>query len=200
MTSSARKCSTGTGPYRLPSSMRQKAPSTAGLPSSAIARSPSASRKRVRERRDIEAAADRVRQARAALAAAEDRLGDTVVYAPFSGIILRKNVELGETVGRGIPVYTIGDLASPWIKVYVKEDKLGLVKLGQKAQVTADTYPGKVYNGWVSFISSEAEFTPKNVQTPEERVKLVFGVKVRVENDNNELKPSMPADVRIVLK
>ena len=148
----------------------------------------------------IEAAADRVRQARAALAAAEDRLGDTVVYAPFSGIILRKNVELGDTVGVGTPVYTIGDLASPWIKVYVKEDKLGLVRLGQKAQVTADTYPGKVYDGWVSFISSEAEFTPKNVQTPEERVKLVFGIKVRVENDNNELKPSMPADVRIVLE
>jgi len=148
----------------------------------------------------IEAAAERVRQARAALGAAGDRLGDTVIYAPFSGVILRKNVELGETVAPGVPVYTIGDLANPWIKVYVKEDKSGLVKLGQKAQVTADTYPGKVYNGWVSFISSEAEFTPKNVQTPEERVKLVFGVKVRVKNVNDELKPGMPADVRIVLK
>ncbi len=82
----------------------------------------------------------------------------------------------------------------------MKEDKLGLVKLGQKAQVTTDTYPGKIYDGWVSYISSEAEFTPKNVQTQEERVKLVFGVKVRVENVNNELKPSMPADVRILLK
>ena len=89
----------------------------------------------------IEAAADRVRQARAALAAAEDRLGDTVVYAPFSGIILRKNVELGDTVGAGTPVYTIGDLASPWIKVYVKEDKLGLVRLGQKAKVTRRHVP-----------------------------------------------------------
>ena len=148
----------------------------------------------------IEAAAYRVRQARAQLRVAEEKLNDTLIYAPFSGVILRKNVELGETVAQGVPVYTIGDLASPWIKVYVKEDKLGLVKLGQKAQVTTDTYRGKVYNGWISFISSEAEFTPKNVQTQEERVKQVFGVKVRVENPNNELKPSMPADVRILLK
>jgi HlyD family secretion protein len=148
----------------------------------------------------IEAAADRVRQARAQLRVAEEKLNDTLIYAPFSGVVLRKNVELGETVAQGVPVYTIGDLANPWIKVYVKEDKLGLVKLGQKAQVTADTYRGKVYHGWVSFISSEAEFTPKNVQTQEERVKLVFGVKVLVENVNNELKPSMPADVRILLK
>jgi len=148
----------------------------------------------------IEAAAYRVRQARAQLRVTEDKLNDTLIYAPFSGVILRKHVELGETVAQGAPVYTIGDLANPWIKVYVKEDKLGLVKLGQKAQVTTDTYPGKVYNGWVSFISSEAEFTPKNVQTQEERVKLVFGVKVRVENVNNELKPSMPADVRVLLK
>jgi len=148
----------------------------------------------------IEAAAYRVRQARAQLRVVEEKLNDTLIYAPFSGVILRKNVELGETVAQGVPVYTIGDLANPWIKVYVKEDKLGLVKLGQKAQVTTDTYRGKVYNGWVSFISSEAEFTPKNVQTQEERVKLVFGVKVLVENVNNELKPSMPADVRILLK
>jgi HlyD family secretion protein len=148
----------------------------------------------------IEAAAYQVRQARAQLRVAEEKLNDTLIYAPFSGVILRKNVELGETVAQGTPVYTIGDLANPWIKVYVKEDKLGLVKLGQKAQVTTDTYRGKVYNGWVSFISSEAEFTPKNVQTQEERVKLVFGVKVLVGNVNNELKPSMPADVRILLK
>ena len=148
----------------------------------------------------IEAAAYQVRQARAQLRVAEEKLNDTLIYAPFSGVILRKNVELGETVAQGTPVYTIGDLANPWIKVYVKEDKLGLVKLGQKAQVTTDTYRGKVYNGWVSFISSEAEFTPKNVQTQEERVKRVFGVKVLVGNVNNELKPSMPADVRILLK
>lgn len=151
-------------------------------------------------REDIEGAAYRVRQARASTRVSQERLNDTAIYAPVSGVILRKNVELGETVGQGVPIYTIGDLASPWIKVYVKEDKLGLVKLGQGAKISCDTYPGKVYDGWVSFISSEAEFTPKSVQTPEERVKLVFGVKVRVRNVNDELKPSMPADVRIMLE
>jgi HlyD family secretion protein len=84
--------------------------------------------------------------------------------------------------------------------VYVKEDKLGVVKLGQKAEVRTDSYPGKTYEGTVTYISSEAEFTPKNVQTQEERVKLVFAVKVRVKNVNNELKPGMPADVKILLK
>ena len=149
---------------------------------------------------DISAAEQRVSQARAALLTAEERLKDTVIYAPVSAVVIRKNIELGETVGTGIPVFTLGDLEDPWIKVYVKEDKLGLVKLGQKAKITVDSYPGKVYEGTVTFISSEAEFTPKNVQTKEERVKLVFGVKVRVKNINDELKPSMPADVRILLR
>ncbi len=149
---------------------------------------------------NIEAAEYRVQQARAAVKTAEERLKDTVIHSPINGVILKKNIELGETVAQGVPVYTIGDLENPWIKVYVKEDKLGLVKLGQKAKVSTDTYPGKTYDGWVSYISSEAEFTPKNVQTQEERVKLVFGVKVRVQNVNQELKPSMPADVKILLK
>ncbi len=148
----------------------------------------------------IKAAADRVGQAKAAVNTYEERLKDSVISAPVSGVILRKNIELGETVAAGIPVYTIGDLENPWIKVYVKEDKLGLVKLGQKAEVTNDSYPGKKYEGTVTYISSEAEFTPKNVQTQEERVKLVFGVKASVKNLNEELKPGMPADVRILLK
>lgn len=148
----------------------------------------------------VQAAEQRVQQARAALTTSEERFKDTVLYAPMAGIVLRKNVEVGETVGAGTPVFTIGDLKNPWIKVYVKEDKLGLVKLGQKATISVDSYKGKTYEGTVTYISSEAEFTPKNVQTHEERVKLVFGVKVRVKNINDELKPSMPADVRIELK
>jgi HlyD family secretion protein len=147
----------------------------------------------------IEAAAFRVDVAKAAVKTSEDRLADTVIYAPFSGVVLKKNVELGETVGTGTPVFTIGDLSSPWIKVYVPETKLGLVKLGQKAEVSTDTYKGKTYDGWINYISSEAEFTPKNVQTQEERVKLVYAVKVRANNPNQELKPSMPADVKILL-
>lgn len=148
----------------------------------------------------IKAAEQRVRQAEAVVRVSEERLKDTVIYAPASGIILRKNVEAGEMVSAGMPVYTIGDLENPWIRVYVKEDKLGLVKLGQKADVRTDSYKDKTYEGFVTYISSEAEFTPKNVQTQEERVKLVFGVKVSVKNINNELKPGMPADVRIILR
>lgn len=137
---------------------------------------------------------------RASLKTAVVRLSDSVIYAPLHGVVLRKNVEPGETVAAGVPVITIGDLDNPWIKVYVKETKLGLVKLGQKAEVKTDSYPGKNYEGTVTYISSEAEFTPKNVQTQEERVKLVFGVKVSVRNMNDELKPGMPADVRILIQ
>lgn len=141
-----------------------------------------------------------VQQAAAALRLSEVRLRDTVLSAPAAGVVLRKNVEPGETVAAGVPIFTIGDLDEPWVKVYIREEKLGHVKLGQQAQVMTDSYPGKSYPGTVTFISSEAEFTPKNVQTREERVKLVFGVKVSLKNENHELKPGMPADVKISLR
>jgi len=149
---------------------------------------------------EIRAAEMRVQQVKAALQAAQVRLEDTVLYAPVDGDILKKYSEPGETVAAGMPVLKLGDIANPWIKVYVKEDRIGQVKLGQRAEVTTDSYPRKTYEGSVVYISSEAEFTPKNVQTQEERVKLVFGVKVKVTNVNDELKPGMPADVRISVK
>jgi len=151
-------------------------------------------------REDIKAAELRVSQLTAAVANAEDKLSDTRLYAPATGIVFRKNVELGEIVQPGAAIFVIGDLERPWVKVYVKEDKLSLVKLGQKARITVDTYKDRYYEGTVTFISSDAEFTPKNVQTEEERVKLVFGVKVTVKNKDQELKPGMPADVRILLR
>jgi HlyD family secretion protein len=136
----------------------------------------------------------------ASLRTAEVRYRDTVIYSPLAGVVLGKNVEEGETVAAGSPVFTIGDLERPWVRVYVKSDQLGLVKLGQKAGVMVDSFPKKRYEGVVTQIASEAEFTPKNVQTREERVKLVFGVKVSVKNENSELKPGMPADVEIRIK
>lgn len=139
------------------------------------------------------------RQARAALKTAQVRLADTVLYAPFSGVVAKKYIEEGEIIPAGAAVFAMVDLKNIWVKVYVKEDRLGRVKLGQKAHVSVDSHPGKVYSGTVTYISSEAEFTPKNVQTREERVKLVFSVKVGVVNDNDELKPGMPADVKIFL-
>lgn len=148
-------------------------------------------------RESVLAAQARVRQAEAALSVANERLKDATLYSPVSGITLRRNMEPGESAGAGAPVVTIGDLANPWVRVYVKEDRLNTVKIGQKTFVTVDSYPGKVFEGTVSYIASEAEFTPKNIQTKEERVKLVFAVKVAVKNDGLELKPGMPADVRL---
>ncbi len=148
---------------------------------------------------EIKTSEYRLQQAEAAFGAVEQKFKDCVLYAPISGLLLRKDAELGETVAAGTPVFVLGDLANPWIRVYVKEDRLGLVKIGQKAEVTTDTYPGKIYDGTVSFISSEAEFTPRNVQTTEERVKLVFAVKVKVKNPDQDLKPGMPADVRLLI-
>jgi len=146
-----------------------------------------------------EVARTQEQQADAALRTSEIRLADTVIFAPSAGVVLRKNIEPGETIAAGVPIVTIGVLDDPWVKVYIRETVLGLVKLGQKAQIWTDTYPGKQYEGTVTYISSEAEFTPKNVQTREERTKLVFGVKIRVKNEKNELKPGMPADVKILL-
>ena len=104
----------------------------------------------------------------------------------------------GEVVKPGTPVFTAVDLRNIWVTAYINEKDLGRVKLGAQADVVTDTYPGKKYNGEVSFISSQAEFTPKFIQTQEERVKLVYRLKVRVDNSSLELKPGMPADVYII--
>jgi HlyD family secretion protein len=115
-------------------------------------------------------------------------------------VVLVKNAEAGEFIVPGGAVSTLGDVAKPWLKAYINEADLGKVKLGQKVSVTTDSYPGKVYPGKIIFISSEAEFTPKNVQTAKERVKLVYRIKVNLENQHGELKPGMPADARIHTK
>lgn len=138
-----------------------------------------------------------VRRDQAALSVAQAQLGYTVLQSPQAGIVLRKHVEPGEIVAAGTPVVTIADLTNIWVKIYVPEPQLGRVKLGQPADVTTDSYRGKIYRGTVTFISAEAEFTPKNIQTPEERVKLVFAAKVGLANPDQELKPGMPADVTI---
>jgi HlyD family secretion protein len=111
-----------------------------------------------------------------------------------------KSAEVGEVLGMGTAVVAIGDLDKPWLRGYINEPDLGRVKLGSKAKVTTDSYPGKVYWGRVTFIASEAEFTPKQIQTPEERVKLVYRIKIEVENPNQELKLNMPADAEILLE
>ncbi len=151
-------------------------------------------------RETIDQARARLRDAVAALDLARTRLGYATLTSPVGGLVLSKNIEPGEEVAPGTPVVTVGILDSVWVRAYIDETDLGKVKVGQKASVTTDSYPGKNYPGYVSFISSEAEFTPKNVQTPKERVKLVYRIKIVIPNPNRELKPGMPADGEIEIK
>lgn len=148
----------------------------------------------------IEQARARLQQAKEALAVAETRLGYATLTSPLAGVVLSKNVEPGEFVAAGTPIVTVGDLENVWLRAYINETDLGRVKVGQQVRVTTDTYPGKRYEGRVSFIASQAEFTPKSVQTEKERVKLVYRVKVDIRNPNMELKPGMPADAEILVK
>jgi len=140
-----------------------------------------------------------VERSKANLAQVEAQLADTMAYAPVDGVVLVKSADVGEVLAAGATVVTIGDITHPWLRAYVNETDLGRVKLGSKARITTDSYPGKVYDGRVSFISSEAEFTPKQIQTQEERVKLVYRIKIDVDNPRQELKSNMPADAEIVL-
>jgi len=121
----------------------------------------------------------------------------TVLQSPVTGVVTVRQAELGEFVSAGTPVVTVADLDHLWVRAYVSETDLGRVYWGQTVTVRTDTYPGKSYRGTIAFISSEAEFTPKTVQTNKERVALVYRIKVDVENPNRELKPGMPADITI---
>ena len=148
----------------------------------------------------IDQARARLAGAEASLALSETRLGYAVLRSSTSGLVLSKNIEPGEQVTAGTPVVTVGMMGEVWMRAYISETDLGRVKVGQKATVTTDTWPGRKYRGRVSFISQEAEFTPKSVQTPKERVKLVYRIKITVPNPNGELKPGMPADAEIEIK
>jgi HlyD family secretion protein len=140
-----------------------------------------------------------VAQAEASVAQAEAAVAQAVITAPFDGRVTVRHREPGEAVAPGAPVLTVADLDDRWVRIYVRGDEVGRLSLGQKAEVTADAYPDRTYPGEVVFIADEAEFTPRNVQTAEERVKLVYRVKVRVLADStHDLKPGLPADVRLV--
>lgn len=148
----------------------------------------------------IRAARSRLEQVRHSVALAETRLGYATLRTPLAGIVLAEGVEDGEYVVPGTPVVTVGDLMSVWLRGYINETDLGRVKIGEAVNIVADTYPGKTYAGRLSFIASQAEFTPKNVQTTQERVKLVYRIKVDVANPDQELKPGMPADADIAVQ
>jgi HlyD family secretion protein len=148
---------------------------------------------------DIDQGRARVSAAEQAQALAETRLSYATVASPLKGLVLSKNIEPGEFVSPGTPVVTVGDLVNVWLRAYISEGDLGRVKVGQKAAVTTDAWPGRTFEGRVSFISPQAEFTPKNVQTPKERVKLVYRVKIDITNPDMALKAGMPADAEILV-
>jgi HlyD family secretion protein len=141
-----------------------------------------------------------IARAKANLALIDSQLADTTAISPVDGVVLVKAAEPGEVLAAGSTVVSIGDLHHPWLRAYINEPDKGKVKLGMKVQVTTDSYPGKKYRGVLSFISAEAEFTPKQIQTQEERVKLVYRIKIDLENPQQELNSNMPADAAIDLE
>lgn len=146
----------------------------------------------------VEAQRAMVRQAEASVAQVEALLAQATIEAPFDGLVTVRHREPGETVAPGLPVLTVRNMDDRWVRIYVREDAIGRVSIGQTASVYSDTYPDREFEGRVTFISSEAEFTPRNVQTTEERTRLVYAVKVKISGDDEHvLKPGVPADVRL---
>lgn len=153
-----------------------------------------------RLRQELAVAGAQVAQAQAQAAVLERTLAETVITAPLSGRVISRNIEPGEVVSPGTGVLTIADLEHVWLRAYVPEFELGRIKLGQEVEVAVDSYPGRRFLGRLAFISDQAEFTPKAVQTKDERVKLVFRIKVELDNRELRLKPGMPADGWIMLE
>ena len=149
---------------------------------------------------DIEDARAQVDQAQASVKLNETQLSYTTLYSPLSGVVLVKSGEIGEVVNPGTSILTMADIENVWLKAYIPETDLSKVKWGQEVIVTTDLRPQKKYKGRISFISSQAEFTPKQIQTEKERVTLVYRIKVDISNTDRELKPGMPADGRILLE
>jgi HlyD family secretion protein len=150
-----------------------------------------------RREEDLVARRADISRARAQVAITDTQINDTVVMSPVDGVVLVKSAEVGEVLAAGTTVVTIGDIDHLWLRAYINETDLGRVKLGQSANLTTDSFPGKTYPGRISFIASEAEFTPKQIQTREERVKLVYRIKIDVNNPSHELKLNMPVDAEI---
>ena len=146
---------------------------------------------------EVDAARSRVEEATAALAMARARLDEARLSSPVNGLVLHKNVEAGETVNPGVSLVTLMNPADLWLRAYVPETDIGRVKIGQAARIAVDAFPGRRFEGAISEIGSEAEYTPRNVQTKKERVNLVFRIKIAVKNPDGVLKPGMPADAEI---
>ena len=156
----------------------------------------------------LEASADRsvalaianIESARATLKMTEITLGYTTLTAPFDGVILVRQAELGEVVSPGAAIVTLADIDHVWLRAYVNETDIGKICFGETAAITTDSYPGKQYPGRISFISEAAEFTPKSVETHAERVTLVYRIRIDIDNPSHELVPGLPADAKIPIR
>jgi HlyD family secretion protein len=146
---------------------------------------------------EIDLARARRDQAKALMASLQKKVEDCIVRAPMKGIVTKRFVEAGELVGSGAALIRLDDLSNMDITIYVSETELPKVVLGQKATIQVDAFPNRAFEGRVVYISQVAEFTPKNIQTKDERTKLVFGVKVKVPNTDGMLKAGVPADVTL---
>jgi HlyD family secretion protein len=142
-----------------------------------------------------DAARARVAAAEARIAQLEQQIKDALITSPLPGVVTEKIAEAGELLQVGSPLGEVTNLADAWLTVYVPEADLARIRFGQEAEVTTDG--GQKRTGKVSFVASQAEFTPKNVQTRDERVKLVFKVKIALENADGVFKPGMPAEARL---
>lgn len=154
----------------------------------------------VQRRAGVAAAEAQVAQAQANVQYLLAQQRNLVITSPIDGVVISKHANVGEIVGAGVPVLTVADLDQVWIRLFIPLPRLGEVALGQRAEVTTDALSGESFTGKVTEINQQAEFTPKNVQTREERVKLVFAVKVRLSNPKHRLKPGMPADAVIKVR
>ena len=147
---------------------------------------------------DISAARAGLRQARATVDRLDARLANTDIVAPFPGVVTNRHREPGEIVAPGAPVVTLMNPDDRWVRIYVREDEVGGLSLGQPVTIRADADPDHRYGGEITYISDRAEFTPRNVQTTAERVRLVYEVRVRITDDPSfDLKPGLAADVSI---
>lgn len=165
-------------------------------------------------RREVEEVRERLQEARAALDAAKARVQalearraqaqadvkDTRVVAPFAGTVLQKLVQQGQVVASGSPLITFVDMSKLYVKVYIPEIELAKVRLGNPARVYVDAFPGKYFEAMVSEVSQQAEFTPRDIHMKDERINLVFAVKLALKDPEGYLKPGMPADAKIQWK
>ncbi len=152
-----------------------------------------------RKEEDLSARRADVERSKASVSVIDSQLDDTILVSPVDGVVLVKSADPGEVLAAGTPLLTLGEIDKPWLRGYIPQSKLGRIQLGMPVTIRSDSYPNKTYTGKISFIASEAEFTPKQIQTNEERVKLVYRIKVDIENSHRELKLNMPVDAEIRL-